>query len=244
MFRYLAVFCMLLLLSSCASSTKIIPTLSNEAAASMRQGKMTVVFFDSKETVNYIIEIYEVLNITHRKVNSSYQYDFSTEEFINNIHLREFAKYGLKVRMFSEIFSKKDLEKVRQMQQQLNDEKKSNSETKFKLTTEVKKLLQERQIENLVVIDWSGFSLFIKGRGLPANNITTTNYYVFNVNSGNLAWSGSTTANLPIDLRGKDGRIYLESNDYAQLKYEIKRLLQSLYDPSKNNIWKIMGLTY
>jgi len=229
----------MLILTSCAST---IPTLSTEVLNELRQSRITIVFTDTSKQINYTIEIYEVLNITQRKVSSSYREDWESEEYITNIHTLEFAKNGFKIRMFSEIFSKSDLNKVRQMHQQII--KDNNIEPKIKpiLTPEVKELLRERGIEHLVLIDWTGFTLFIQSRGLPAQGMTTTNFKIFNVKSGNVLWQSSSSADITIDLNKMDGRIFLESNELENLKLEVKRLLLSQYNRKENNIWHLFGL--
>jgi len=232
----------LLLLTACASTTSDIQMPSEEVAQNISNEKLTVIFIDSNKTLKYIVEIYEVLNTTERKLSTSYRNEWESDAILTDLHTREFAKQGFKVRMFTEIFSKKDLKKVELMYQQYLKESKINPELKLTLTPEVQELLKDRRIEYLVLIDWTDFTLFIKSKGQAAEEFTTTNYKILNRKTGNIVWQGSIQAKLSLDLKDKDGKIYLEENNLAQFKFEVKRLIRSQYTRNKDNLWQLMGL--
>ncbi|MFV1982710.1 MAG: hypothetical protein ACC657_04155 [Thiohalomonadales bacterium] len=241
MYRYLAYF-FLLSVSGCATTVNTSsPKLSPEVAQNFRQGKISVVFFDVKKTLNYIVEIYEVLNTTERKLSSSYRDDWESDAYLTDLHTRQFAKQGLKVNMFSELFSKADLKLIELFHQQNLRNRKKDPKVKLSLTPEIKEILSERRIKHLVLIDWTGFNLLIKSQGLPAEEFASTHYKIFNVESGNIMWEGSIPARLTLKLK-KDGKIFLEENNFAQFKFEVKRLILSQYTRKENNIWQQLGL--
>lgn len=237
MFRF--IFCLTMLTVSACSTTT--PKLSNEALDSLRQGKLIVVFFDSVKQINYIVEIYEVLNITQRIVSSSYKNEWQSDEYITDIHTKEFAIHGFKTRKFLELFSNNDLTKVKVMHQQFLKNTKSNLNIKPILTPEIQNLLSERQIKHLVLIDWTGFSLFIKSQGKSPRELAISNYKIFNTTTGNLIWQGSSHADISTNLQKKDGKVFLEENNYARFKFEIKRLIRSQYTREKNSILQSIG---
>jgi hypothetical protein len=242
MFRYIIFFSALVLSSSCATKSVTIAPLSPDLAQNFSRGKITVVFIDSSKTLNYIIEIYEVLNTTQRTLSSTYRDDWENDIELTELHTRQFAKQGFKVRMFTEIYSKADFNKVKLMHSQYLKDKKTNPNIKITLTKEIKTLLSERRIDHLVLIDWTGYTLLIKSQGLPAEEYATLNYKIFNSKSGNEVWNAAVQSKISIDLKERDGKVYLEKDEFAQFKLEVNKLILSQYTRNKDNIWQLMGI--
>lgn len=226
-------------LSGCVSS--LMP-MTKQEADNLRQGTTAVAFFDKSLKINYVEDVYRVLAITQNGSSSSYRGIWNSDAMITDAHVKGFRGYGVNAKSAFKILNKKDIMTLQRDKQAIFTGSHAAEGVTHKLNKDVRSILLKKKIENLVLFDWHGFTLHIKTLGLSPQEKFHFNFKIFNVPSGKMVWQGYASSLETVDIGNKGGKAYLERRDLANLKSDIKRMINNRYTAKSGSIGQLIGL--
>jgi len=229
----------LLSLTACVGT---IQPMTKQQADTLRQGTTAIAFFDKSKKINYLEDVYRVLAITQNGSSSSYKGVWDSNTMITDAHVKGFRGYGVNAKSAFKVLGKNDLVKIEADNKRIFTGAHAAEGVTHKLDASVRKALLKNKIENLILFDWHGFTLHIKTLGLDAQEKFHFNFKIFNVPSGKMLFQGFTNSLETVDLGKQSGKAYLERKGLANLKADIKRMINNRYTVSKGSIGHVIGL--
>jgi len=229
----------LISLTACVST---IQPMSKQQSDTLRQGTTAIAFFDKSGKINYVEDVYRVLAITQNGSSSSYKGVWDSNSMITDAHVKGFRGYGVNAKSAFKFLKKNDLAILKADKQRIFTGAHAAEGVTHKLSDKVRKALLKNKIENLILFDWHGFTLHIKTLGLDAQEKFHFNFKIFNVPSGKMLFQGYSNSMETVDLGKQSGKAYLERKGLANLKADIKRMINNRYTVSKGSIGHVIGL--
>jgi len=231
--------CGLLTLTACVGANK---PMTKQQIDTLRQGTTAIAFFDKSEKIRYIEDVYRVLAITQNGSSSSYKGVWNSNTMITDAHVKGFRGYGVHSKSIFKVLGKNDLKNLKADKKRIFTGTHAAEGVTHKLSENVRRALLKKKIENLVLFDWHGFTLHIKTLGLDAQQKFHFNFKIFNVPSGKMLHQGYSSSLETVDLGKQSGKAYLERKGLANLKADIKRMINNRYTVSKGSIGHMIGL--
>ena len=215
-----------ILLSGCAS----VPPMPTDAAGNIKNSKSVVSFFDVTERINYIEDVYLVLGVAQVTSNSVYSGIWNSNKDLSAVHSEELSKIGVRASSLYDVLSDKEISEITAIQKEmltLNSPGVDKSE--LKLNPRYRDILLNKGFNHLFWLTWSGYTLHIKTLGLPTRGSFGTTYWIFDLNSNKLIWSGSFYTTEKVLIVGVTGKEFIEKGNLAGLKSEVTRMTKERY---------------
>jgi hypothetical protein len=193
----------------------------------VRAGNTAVMFTDGVQQINYLEDHWLVVGFAQTATNSVYRGFWDSNAELSTVFAQEYALKGLRSQSVYDVLGKSDVDRI------LNAIPVSaipggtadkNGARENALPLDVQEELLEKHQDYLIWLIWSGLTLHLEALGLPPREIYHVNYKLIDVRANKVLGIGGCGKMESVSLNGKSGKDFLESDNLAGLKSELRRL--------------------
>lgn len=231
MYRYLVSVFVFALMCGCSTIQPISAVSTNE----LKSGKSSVALYDDAERINFLEDKYLVLAVAQVASNSEYQGMWDGSKDISALHATEFSRIGVPAHSIYDNLTESGKAELKAMQKEMHAALVAEKvvENRKELSPYLNPQLRQRLLDNgddyLIWMTWSGYLMHIQTLGLPPTESFVTNYWIHDLKKNQTVWHGSIGFRETIDLKGVNGKAFLEKDNLAGLKAQVATMIAERY---------------
>jgi hypothetical protein len=212
-----------LVLGGCGTVVK--PAASDMDA--VRQGRTAILFVDEPQQINYLEDHYLLLAVTTTTTASVYRGIWDSNTELSSVFASEYEQAGLHSHSVYDVLPSGD---VARLLGSLTSKQRPGGEADAAgikddaLPAIARDALVAQNQDYLIWLTWSGLTFHIKTLGLSPRELVHVNYKLVDLRANRVLGVGGCGGADPVELKGRTAKDFLESENLAGLKSELRRM--------------------